>query len=545
MKRIGLYFFLMGLVLSACKKSSNSEPAQIITYNNIEKHIAELASDKYMGRKPMTVAEPLVLEYISGQMKEIGLEGANNGSYFQDVAILGVRSKLSETLDFETPIGKIVFLKLSEYVAFSQKVEPEMILDKSEVIFAGFGINAPEFQRNDFEGIDVKGKTIIVFVNDPGFGTSEKYFKGNTMTYYGRWTYKFEEAARQGAKACFIVHETGTAGYPWEVVRNNGETTKLYLDSKDGYKDRCSFEGWISKESAEKLFQTCGFTFNEMKQKALDKNFKPFKLPVNASAKIESTFEHGISKNVCGLIKGTKHPDEVIIYTAHWDHLGIETTINGDSIYNGATDNASAVSWMLEIARAFKNGAAPERSVLFLSVTAEESGLLGSGFYAENPFFPMNKTAAVINTDVILFLGKFKDVTVTGFGQSELDNWLETEAAKQGRYITADPNPENGMFFRSDHFPLVKKGVPALFAKGYIEAENYGKEETLKMVADYWANIYHKPTDEFLKDKADLNGLVEDATLFYKVGLNLSNSGNWPKWNDDSEFKQIRESSMQ
>jgi len=540
------WFFLLLIlsVLFGCNKVQDSKSEAIIIYNNIEKHIAELASDKYMGRKPMTAAEPLVLSYISGQMKEIGLEGANKGSYFQDVAILGISSKLSETLDFETPKGKIGLQKLTQYVAFSQKVEPEMVLDKSEVIFAGFGINAPEFQRNDFEGIDVKGKTILVFVNDPGYGTTDNYFKGNTMTYYGRWTYKFEEAARKGAKACFIVHETGPAGYPWEVVRNNGETTKLYLDSKDGYKERCSFEGWISKESAEKLFQACGFSFDEMKQKALDKNFKPFKLPLTASAKIESTFEHGISKNVCGLIKGSKRPDEVVIYTAHWDHLGIGTKINGDSIYNGATDNASAVSWMLEIARAFKNGTPPERSVLFLSVTGEESGLLGSGFYAENPFFPMNKTVAVINTDVILFLGKFNDVTVTGFGQSELDSWLETEAAKQGRYITADPNPENGMFFRSDHFPLAKKGVPAMFAKGYIEAEKLGKAQTLEVIADYWTNTYHKPTDEFIKEKADLNGLVEDAELFYKVGLNLSNSTDWPKWNENSEFKQVRESSI-
>jgi Zn-dependent M28 family amino/carboxypeptidase len=222
----------------------------------------------------------------------------------------------------------------------------------------------------------------------------------------------------------------------------------------------------------------------------------------------------------------------------------VGTTINGDSIYNGATDNASAVSWMLEIARAFKNGIQPERSVLFLSVTGEESGLLGSGFYAENPFFPMNKTVAVINTDVILFLGKFKDVTITGFGQSELDNWLDIEAKKQGRYITSDPNPENGMFFRSDHFPLVKKGVPAMFAKGYIDSEKYGKEETLKIIAEYWVNTYHKPTDEYIKETADLDGLVEDAELFYKVGLNLANSTEWPKWNEGSEFKSARETSM-
>lgn len=539
-------FLVMGILvlIFGCNTIQNENSESFITYNNIEKHIAELSSDKYEGRAPMSKAEPLVLDYISAQMKEIGLAGANNGSYFQDVPILNVTSKLSATLDFETPKGKLSFEKMSEYVAFSRKVENEMKLENSEVVFAGYGITAPEFGRNDFEGVDVKGKTIIVFVNDPGYGTSEEYFKGNIMTYYGRWTYKFEEAARQGAKACFIVHETGPAGYPWEVVRNNGETSKLYLDSDDGYKDRCSFEGWITKQAAEKLFETCGYSFDELKKLAVDKNFKPFNLPVKASSLITSTFKKGSSKNVCGLIEGTSRKDEVVIYTAHWDHLGIGTAINGDSIYNGATDNASAVSWMLEIAREFKNGKQPERSVLFLAVTSEESGLLGSGYYAEHPFFPMNKTVACLNTDVILFLGKFNDVTVTGYGQSELDNWLSNEAEKQGRYIVADPNPENGMFFRSDQFPFVKKGVPAIFAKGYIDAQKIGKDKTMKLIADYWENTYHKPSDEYNSDQADLNGLVEDAKLFYRIGYNLAVSSEWPKWNEGSEFKSIREESL-
>lgn len=539
-----IFILIFTSLAVGCTQQKDERAQTFISYNNIEKHIVELASDKYLGRGPMTHAEPLVLDYLSGQMKEIGLVGANNGSYFQDVPILGITSKLSPTLDIETPAGVIKLKKLNDFVAFSQKMESEMSLNKSDVIFAGFGISAPEFERNDFADIDVKGKTIIVFVNDPGYGTSEKYFKGNTMSYYGRWTYKFEEAARQGAKACFIVHETGPAGYPWEVVRNNGETTKLFLEPKDGYKNRCSFEGWITKESAVKIFQACGYSFDEMKQKAISKDFKPFELPLKASAAIKSTFKHGVSKNVCGLIKGTTRPDEVVIYTAHWDHLGVGNPLNGDSIYNGATDNASAVSWMLEIARAYKNGKQPERSVLFLSVTSEESGLLGSGYYAEYPFFPMNKTVACINTDINLFIGKFKDVTITGFGQSELDDWLKIEAEKQGRYLAADPNPENGMYFRSDHFPMVKKGVPAIFAKGYIEAEKYGKEKTLQMISDYWTNTYHKPTDEFHPDTDDLSGLVQDAELFYQVGFDLANSTEWPAWNEDSEFKSVRESSM-
>ncbi len=538
-------FFIGAVMFISCSNKKNSTGEEtVISSQNIEKHIAELSSDKYKGRKPMTNSEPLVLDYISGQMKEIGLEPANNGSYFQDVPILAVSSKLSPTLKFETPKGELDFKKISEYVAFSQKVEPEMTLESSDVIFAGFGITAPEFNRNDFEGVDIKGKTIIVFVNDPGYGTSDPYFKGNTMTYYGRWTYKFEEAARQGAKACFIVHETGPAGYPWPVVRNNGETTKLFLDSEDGYRDRCSFEGWITTDAAEKLFAACGSSLQEMKQKALARDFEPFELPVKASAKITSTFERGVSKNVCGLLKGKSRPDEVVVYTAHWDHLGVGTPIDNDSIYNGATDNASAVSWMLEIARAMKNGPQPDRSVLFLSVTSEESGLLGSSYYVEDPFFPMNKTVACLNTDVILFLGKFNDVTVTGYGQSGLDKWLEDEAKKQGRYIAPDPNPENGMFFRSDQFPFVKEGVPAIFAKGYIDAQKYGKEKTLELISEYWANTYHKPQDEYISERDNLEGLVDDAILLYNVGLNLANSDKWPSWNDGSEFKAVREESL-
>ena len=543
MKKVSLILIVF-VVFYSCSSVQKNDTSSFITYNNIEKHIAELSSDKYEGRAPMSRAEPLVLDYISTQMKEIGLTGANNGSYFQNVPILNVSSKLSSTLDFDTPKGKLELNKLDEYVAFSRKVESEMTLENSDVIFAGFGITAPEFDRFDFDGIDVKGKTIIVFVNDPGFGTADDYFKGNTMTYYGRWTYKFEEAARQGAKACFIIHETEPAGYPWEVVRNNGETTKLYLDDTDGYKNRCSFEGWITRQSAEKLFEASGYSFDEMKKMAVAKNFKPFQLPIKASSWIKSTFNKGTSKNVCGLIEGTTRKDEVVVYTAHWDHLGVGTPIDGDSIYNGATDNASAVSWMLEIARAFKNRNQPERSVLFLAVTSEESGLLGSGYYAENPFFPMNKTVACLNTDVILFLGKFKDVTVTGYGQSELDNLLKEEAEKQGRYIAPDPNPENGMFFRSDQFPFVKKGVLAIFAKGYIEAEKLGKEQTLQQIADYWENTYHKPSDEYNAEKDDLNGLVEDAELFFQVGFKLADSSDWPKWFEGSEFKSIREETM-
>jgi Zn-dependent M28 family amino/carboxypeptidase len=538
-----LLILLGSIFFVSCSLVRTNSGEDAIQYKNIEKHIAELSSDRYLGRMPLSPSEEITVNYIAGQMKEIGIEPANNGSFFQDVPLLAVNSKISNTLDFETPKGTLKLNKLVDYVTFSRKLEEMQSLDQSELVFAGFGITASEFGRDDFQGMDLTGKTILVFVNDPGYGTSDHYFKGNTMTYFGRWTYKFEEAARRGAKGCLIIHETGPAGYPWKVVANNGETIKLYLKPENGYNDRCSFEGWISQTAAEQLFSACGLTFDQAKKMAVQKDFKPFRLPVKVSGWMKSCFETNTSRNVCGLIHGSKRPEEVVVYTAHWDHLGVGSIVNGDSIYNGATDNASAVAWMLEIARAFKNGPAPERSVLFLSVTSEESGLLGSGYYTEHPFFPMNKTVACINTDVMLFLGKFKDVMLTGSGQSELDEWVRREAEKHGRYIAPDPNSENGMYFRSDQFPFVKLGVPAIYAKGYVDAEKYGKVETMKIVDRYWKETYHSPFDEFNPKTDDLSGIVEDAKLLYKVGLDLANSTEWPGWNNDSEFKTVRENS--
>jgi len=536
-----LLILLSATLVFSCSPARKKDGESVIEYKNIEKHIAELSSDRYQGRMPLTPGEGITVDYIANQMKEIGLEPANNGSYFQEVPLLAVSSKISNTLDFDTPKGELKFDKLVDYVSFSRRMDAEQSLDQSELVFAGFGITAPEYARDDFQGMDLKGKTILVFVNDPGYGTSDAYFKGNTMTYYGRWTYKFEEAARRGAKGCLIIHETGPAGYPWQVVSNNGESTKLYLKPDNGYQDRCAFEGWISQTAAEQLFTACGMSFDQAKKMAVQKDFKPVALPVKVSGWMKSTFETKASRNVCGLIRGSKHPEEVIVYTAHWDHLGVGKKVKNDSIYNGATDNASAVSWMLEIARGFKAGPAPERSVLFLSVTSEESGLLGSSYYAEHPFFPMSKTVACINTDVMLFLGKFKDVMLTGSGQSELDEWVRKEAEKQGRYIAPDLNPENGMYFRSDQFPFVKKGVPAIYAKGYTDAEKQGKAENMKIVDRYWKETYHSPFDEYHPATDDLSGIVEDAKLLFHVGTNLANTDAWPAWNTGSEFKAARE----
>jgi Zn-dependent M28 family amino/carboxypeptidase len=528
------------LVLAACERPGVGKLAEVISYSDIEKHILELADDRHMGRMPMTESEPAVTAYISGQMKEIGLEGANGGSFFQQVPVLKVTSEISPELGFSTPAGKLGFKKMDEYITFTRKMEEFISIADCEMVFAGFGIVAPEFGRNDFQGVDVKGKVILVFVNDPGYGTGGNYFRGNGMTYYGRWTYKFEEAARQGAAACLIIHETGPAGYGWNVVSNNGETTKLYLQPDDGYRERCRLEGWISRSSAQKLFESCGLDMDSVKEEAMNPGFSPFLLPVTASAWIRNKFDTGYSDNVCGLIRGSKRPGEAVVFTAHWDHLGVGSPVDGDSIYNGATDNASAVAMLLEIARAFKSSPPPERSVLFLCPTGEESGLLGSEYYCEHPFFDIEQTVACINTDVVMFLGKYRDVTITGYGQSDLDEWIGKVAMRFGRYVAPDPNPENGMYFRSDHFPFAKKGIPSLFAKGFTDAEKYGREKTLKMVSDYWKYVYHTPDDEYIPGRDDLGGLVNDAKLFFITGSNLANSDEWPAWKEGSEFRMAR-----
>ncbi|HPT32570.1 MAG TPA: M28 family peptidase [Prolixibacteraceae bacterium] len=531
-----IILLVSGYLFPACLPDKSGQG--LITYANIEKHIVELSSDKYQGRMPMTFTESAVTGYIAGQMKEVGLEPAANGSYFQDVPILSVSSTISPDLHFSTPEGTLDLPKMTSYVSFTRKMEKELVLTDSEVIFAGFGILAPEFGRNDFEEVDIKGKTLIVFVNDPGYGTDGDYFRGNTMTYYGRWTYKFEEAARQGAKACFIIHETGPAGYGWNVVSNNGESTKLYLVPENGYSDRCDLEGWISLESARELFSRCGYDLDQLKEKAKSPGFRSFPLPLQVSGWIKNSFQTGVSRNVCGLVKGSVRPEEVVVYTAHWDHLGIGTAVKGDSVYNGATDNASAVSWMLEIARAFTTGAKPERSVLFISPTGEESGLLGAEYYVSHPLFDLKKTVACINTDVLLFAGKFNDVTLTGDGYSELDEWVKEAALAQGRYITSDPEPGNGMFFRSDHFPFVKRGIPSIFAKGYTDAAKLGPEKTREMIKQYWKTVYHSPQDEYVPQRDDLSGLMDDAVLMYSVGMKLANTTAFPGWKEGAGWKR-------
>lgn len=512
-----------------------------INSQQMVKDILTLSADSLQGREPCTIGETRTIAYLKSRMKEIGLLPAFGKSYTQAVPLVSIRSLLPNTVKVSTKGGEFSLRAGLDYTAWSPTTKHSINLKNSPLIFVGFGVNAPESQWNDFKKMDVKGKTIVVLVNDPGFYNHDTtLFKGKAMTYYGRWRYKFEEAERRGAAACLIIHNESGAGYPWSVVDKHTNGTEFYIDEPTLAKRQCMVNGWITEQAANELLAQAGYQLSQLKDAAAKRSFSPIDLKSTISISIKNEFKRCKSMNVAGYIKGRKYPNEVIVYTGHWDHLGITTPIEGDSICHGASDNASAISWMFGIAKAFKTGPAPERSILFLSPTAEESGLLGSEYYVKHPRFPMSKTVAIFNTDVFVFLGKFKDVTVTGLGHSQLDEMLTEAAATQGRYVTADPTPENGMFYRSDQQPFLKAGVPALFAKGYVEAIDLGKENTALTNAEYWKTVYHKPTDRFIVGRSKIDGVYEDAILFYRLGNKLANSRIFPKWKAGSEFYRKR-----
>lgn len=547
MKYTKLYFFAIILLFSACNlsKDNRQERKTVISTQRMVSYIKELASDEYQGRKPFTEGETKTINYISNIYKEIGLEPAVGDSYFQEVPLVEVSLTTPKYLKLESE-NKTQNLKYADdFVVFSRRLENTIKLNKSELVFAGYGIVAPEYNWNDYKNLDVKGKTVIVMVNDPGFGSENKsFFKGNEMTYYGRWTYKYEEAARQGAAGLLIIHQTKPAGYPWSVVLNSASVPKLYQQAADNYRSRCKIEGWISWETAQGIFADSGKKLINELQEASKANFKGYSLNKKASISFQNTMRFDKTHNVIGILPGSDLADEYIFYSAHWDHLGIGPKINGDSIYNGAVDNGTSLAWMFEIARSFKAmPTKPRRSIVFLAPSAEESGLIGSGYYVDNPIFPLNKTIANINNDLMLPYGKMKDVMITGYGQSELEDYVEKAAKKQGRYILADPNPQSGMYFRSDHFSFARVGVPALFARGNNDHAEKGKEYMSKKEEEWLANNYHKPADEY-EDWWNLDGIAEDAELLFNVGWELANQENYPKWKEGSEFKTKRENSL-
>ena len=515
----------------------------LISAEGLTYHIEKLSADDFMGRMPFTEGETKTVEYIKEQYEELGLKPGNGDSYYQEVPMVELEAGNMSLLSISNGSENLELNFKTDFVALTRRVIDHIEISNSELVFAGFGIVAPEYDWNDYEGLDVIGKTVVVLVNDPGFSTGKgDFFKGEAMTYYGRWTYKYEEAARQGAAGVIIVHDTKPASYPWGVVEHSWTGANLYLQAVDNNMSRCEMEGWITLESAKEIFSLAGKEDYNFTQEAVNQDFKSFSLNLNLSISFDNTSKFSKSNNVVGLLPGTSHADEIIIYSGHWDHLGIGDPIEGDSIFNGAVDNASGIAAILEIAHAFVHQEIPpKRSVLFLAVTAEEQGLLGSEYYASDPLFDPQKTVANINIDALLPLGPMKDLTIVGYGQSELEDVAEEFAKAQGRYLSPDPTPGAGSFFRSDHFNFAKIGIPALYAKGEKEHLTKGIEYATKQNEEFTARHYHQPSDE-MNDSWDLSGMVQDAELLYQVGDKLANDPTlWPKWKEGSEFKSIRE----
>lgn len=507
---------------------------------SLHAHIKILSSDDFQGRKPFTEGETKTIKYIKEKFKALDVAPGNGESYFQAVPMVELTAIPTSTMTLAGRSEDLVLHVSEDFVAFTERVTDSVSLENSELVFAGYGTVAPEYDWDDYEGLDVKGKTVLVLVNDPGFASGDStFFKGKTMTYYGRWTYKYEEAARQGAAGCLIVHDTEPAGYGWSVITNSWSGASLYLDNLGG-NYQPDVLGWITTNAADRIFEASGLNIGDYAEKSRSREFKSLSLGLNVDVGVKNLIKKSTSQNVVGIIKGSEQPEEAIIYSAHWDHLGIGPAVDGDSIYNGAHDNASGVAALIAIAEAYSKATQPKRTVVFLAVTGEEQGLLGSKYYAENPLFDVKKSVGNINMDGLPFYGKMKDLTVVGYGHSEMDDLASELAEKQGRYIIPDPNPGKGYFFRSDHFHFAKVGIPALFAAGSYEHMEKGVEYAAQKSSDYEKNAYHGPADEYSEDW-DLGGAQQDAQLFFEMGWRLANSNEWPKWKEGSEFKAIRE----
>jgi Zn-dependent M28 family amino/carboxypeptidase len=509
--------------------------------------IRTLSSDEFQGRGPGTKGEELSIAYIEKQFREAGLEPGNpDGSYLQAVPLVGTRPDPNMTLTFagHGKTMKLAFEK--DFVAQTRRTVDSVHLD-ADMIFAGYGVQAPEYKWDDFKGVDVRGKVIVVLINDPPV-PDERMFGGKAMTYYGRWTYKYEKAAELGAAGCLIVHETDPAGYPWEVVRDSWSGEAFNLVATDKNMHRAAVEGWITHEQAQELFRAAGLDYETEKKKAVSADFRPVPLGMKAQLDIHNTLRTIQSHNVIAKRTGSDPAlkNEYVIYSAHWDHFGIGPEVNGDRIYHGARDNASGTAALIEIARAYaqlKRENVPKRTILFLSVTAEEQGLLGSEYYAEHPLYPVSRTAANINMDAMNVWGKTRDITEIGKGKSTLDEVVADVAEQEGRTVRPDPEPEKGSYYRSDHFSFAKVGIPAFDPDPGIDFVGKPAGWGIARRQEYTANDYHKPSD-VIKPDWDLSGEAQDCQLYFLVGLRVADAPKMPEWKPDAEFKAIREASL-
>lgn len=544
MKKTLAVTLLTSLVVVGCGtktvEQTNTAVDFTASYNSINKeqlteHIKVLASDEFEGRAPSSKGEELTLDYLTKQLTAIGFKPGNGDSFLQAVPMVSIEASPDMTLS----IGDKDYQYGSDMVMGSSRISDFEHLKDSELVFVGYGVNAPEYNWNDYDGLDVKGKTVVILVNDPGFATQDPtLFNGNAMTYYGRWTYKYEEASRQGAEGAIIIHETAPASYGWSVVEHSWTGPQFGFVREDLNKGRVAVEGWVNSEVAKELFANAGLNFEQEKSKAAKGSYHVDMGELTASVAVNNTVKQSTSYNFIATLSGRTKPDEHILYTAHWDHLGKDTSKDGDQIYNGAVDNASGTAALIEVAEAFSTlRLAPERSITIMAVTAEEQGLLGSKFYAANPIIPAAKTVANINMDALNVNGRSKDVSVYGLGQSQLDDYLTIAAKKQGRVISGDPRPAAGIYYRSDHFAFANIGIPALYAKSGKEPVDEATKALRERLNPLLSKCYHNACDEY-SEQWDLSGAVEDMQAFFEIGYELSNENVWPQWSKTSEFKR-------
>lgn len=528
--------------------ASADTAAQAITSADILQHIKDLSADSMEGRAPGTPGEVKTIAYLQAQYKALGLKPGNpDGTYLQNVDLIGYTAHPTASY---TAGGKTISFKYpDDFIANSRHNRPETKVENSDVVFVGYGIVAPEYGWDDYKGIDVTGKTILMLVNDPQIrvpndtALDTTMFKGKAMTYYGRWTYKYEIASLKHAAAVIIIHETGPAGYPYGIVRGSNSQEQFDVISPDAEK-RVPVEGWITLEKAREILSAAGQNFDALKAAATKKEFKPVALNAKATYHVKIDARKIQSHNVVALLEGTDKKHEYLIYTAHWDHLGKDTTLKGDQIYNGAIDNASGSAAVINIAKAFtKLPVRPRRSILFLAVTAEEKGLVGAKYYATHPLYPLDKTVANINVDGINQWGKTSDFTVIGLGNSTLDDDVLAVLKTENRTVRPDAEPEKGFYFRSDHFEFAKQGVPALDTDSGIEYVGKPPEYGMKKRDEYTNKDYHNVSDE-VKPDWDLSGGVQDMQTLFKVGVAVANANDIPQWKPGTEFKAKRDSTI-
>lgn len=534
---------LSSQLLAASGAAAADEPA--LSVDTMKSVTQELSSDAFEGRAPGTVGEEKTLALLEKEFSEAGLKPGNQGSWFQDVPLVQITADNVSDLRVTGGERELSYKYGPEMVVFSYRVTPQIAVENSDVVFVGYGINAPEKGWNDYEGIDVKGKTVVILVNDPDYETEglQGTFNGRAMTYYGRWSYKYEEAARQGAAAALIVHDTVPAAYGWNVVESSNTGPQHVADAANGHMDQTLANGWIQKSVAAELLASAGQDLDTLTAAAKKPGFKAVDLGLKASLSFDNQIEKQRSKNVVGVLPGSERPDEYVLYTAHWDHLGrCGADETGDDICNGAVDNATGTAALVALAEAHVAAGPTERSIVFLAVTAEESGLLGSESYAANPVYPLSQTVGGINMDAFSMTGLARDVVVIGKGKSELDNYLNAAVAAEDRAARNEPTPEKGYYYRSDHFSFAKRGVPMLYFEGGEDLVKGGVAAGRAAAEDYTEHRYHGPQDEY-DPNWDWSGVMADLKLYYRIGRDLANTPEWPNWVEGDEFRAVRDAS--